>query len=283
VSGLPARGRAARANRSVKRAASSPAYELAARAGYVARGVLYGYMGYAALRFALTGGAHPADQQSSLVAVAGFPLGRVILVAGSLALAAYSLWGFVRAVYDPLHRGRDPVGIASRLGFAWSGVNYGVLSFFAVGLLSFGSGGGSDSLPLLAQRLLSAPAGVPLTQAAGLLGIAGGIGQLVEALRAPFRKDEKREEMPKAERELSDTLGRMGFVARGVVFALMGWFLVLAARFRDPHQAKGFTGTFTYLLAQPLGPWLLGAVALGFIALGVHSVVLARHIRMNVN
>ena len=282
MSGLPTKGQAGRVNRSVKRAASNPAYELAARAGYVTRGVLYGYMGYAALRIALTGAAHPADQQSSLVAVAGFPLGRVILVAGILALAAYSLWGFLRAVYDPLHRGRDPVGIASRLGFAWSGVSYGVLSFFAVGLLTNGSGGGSDSLQLLAHRLLSAPAGVLLTETAGLLGIAGGIGQLVEALRAPFRRDEKREEMSKAERELSDTLGRVGFVARGVVFALMGWLLFLAARFRDPHQAKDFTGTFTYLLAQPLGPWLLGAVALGFIALGVHSVVLARYVRMDV-
>src|SRR5438309_5098281 len=278
---LPVRRPAAKANRAAKKAVLSPPYQLAIRAGYLARGLLYGYMGFAALDIARSGGARRADQQASLIAVAGFPLGRFILFVGILSLLAYSLWGLVRAVYDPLHRGRDPVGIATRLGFAWSGLSYAVLAFFAFGLAANGhAGGGSDSTQQLAQRLLSAPSGVLLTEFAGLIGVAGGLGNFFEAYRAPFDKDVEREKMSPAERRIADALGRTGYVARGVVFTLMGWSIFLAARLQNPHQAKGYTGVFTYLMAQPYGRPLLALVAAGFIALGAHSVVLARHLRL---
>ena len=98
-------------------------------------------MGYAALQIAQTGGSRPADQKASLIVVAGLPLGKFILVAGIVAIASYSVWGFFRAIYDPLRRGRDPQGIATRLGFAWSGPSYLILAFFAFGLATNGSTG----------------------------------------------------------------------------------------------------------------------------------------------
>jgi hypothetical protein len=269
------------ANRGAKRAAASPFYEYAARAGYVARGVLYAYMGYAALKIAQTGGSRPADQKASLIVVAGLPLGRFILVAGLVAILAYSIWGFFRAIYDPLHRGSDPQGIVTRLGFAWSGLSYLILAFFAFGLVTNGSTGSqADGMQQLAAKLMSAPAGILLTQVAGLIGVAAGLGQFVEAYRAPFKKDEKRHQMSEAEKRVTDFLGRAGFVARGVVFALMGWFIFLAGRQHNPGKAAGFTGIFTFILAQPFGRLLLALVALGIIALGLHSVVLARYIRL---
>lgn len=269
-----------KANWTAKRAAGNPLYRYAARAGYVARGVLYAYMGYAALQIALTTASRRADQQASLMVVAGFPLGRFLLLAGVVAIAAYSLWGFIRAVYDPLHRGKDAVGIVTRLGFAWSGLSYAALLFFAVVLLVHGSNGQGDQTQSMAARLLSAPFGPLLTEVAGLIGVAAGVGQFIDAWKASFRKDEKRGQMSEAEKKVTDFLGRAGFVARGIVFTLMGWFIFLAGSHHDPHHAAGFTGTFNYLLVQPYGRPLLGLVALGFIALGLHSVVLARYIRL---
>jgi Domain of Unknown Function (DUF1206) len=275
------RGHAEGANQGAKRAAANPFYQYAARAGYVARGVLYGYMGYAALKIAQTGGSRPADQKASLIAVAGFPLGKFILVVGIVAIAAYAAWGFIRAIYDPLHRGHDPQGIVTRLGFAWSGLSYLVLVYFAFGLLTSGSNGGqADGMQQMAARLLAVPAGVLLTEAAGLVGVAAGFGQFIEAYRASFKKDEKRDRMSEAAKEVTDVLGRAGFVARGVVFALMGWFIFLAGRQQNSGKATGFTGIFTFILAQPYGRPLLALVALGIFALGLHSVVLARYIRL---
>ena len=269
-----------KAGHEARRATTNPFYRFLARAGYVARGLLYTYMGYAALQIALTAVPKRADQQATLIVVSGFPLGRLILVGGIVALAAYSLWGFIRAVYDPLHRGKDPAGIVTRLGFAWSGLSYAALLFFATALLTHGTGSNGDQMQQLAARLLAAPFGPTLTEVIGLIGVGAGLGQFVEAYRATFKRDEKRSRMSETERRVTDFLGRAGFISRGMVFALMGWFLFLAGSHRDPHHAAGFTGTFTYLLVQPYGRPLLAVVALGFIALGLHSVVLARYIRL---
>src|SRR5207248_580504 len=173
-----------RANWGAKRATTTPLYRALARAGYVARGVLYAYMGYAAFQIALTQVPQRADQQQSLVVVSGFPLGRLILLAGVVSLAAYSLWGFIRAVYDPLRRGRDPVGIVTRLGFAWSGLTYAALLFFATALLTHGPSSQGDQVQQLAARLLAAPFGPLLTEGVGLVGVAAGLGQFVEIGRA---------------------------------------------------------------------------------------------------
>jgi hypothetical protein len=86
--------------------------------------------------------------------------------------------------------------------------------------------------------------------------------------------------MSQSERELAIGLGRFGMAARGVTFLVIGWFLIQAGIHHDPHEAHGFGGAFLFLLAQPYGRWLLGIVALGFIALGLHSFACARWVRL---
>jgi hypothetical protein len=48
----------------------------------------------------------------------------------------------------------------------------------------------------------------------------------------------------------------------------------------DPSKVKGFAGTFMFMLGQPYGHLLLGLVALGFVALGIHSLAAARWMRL---
>ena len=276
-----ARQGAGGANRAAKSATRNPAYKLLARGGYVVRGFLYAYMGYVALLVALTGGARRADQQGSLVAVAGFPLGRVLLIACIAFLGAYALWGFIRAVYDPLDEGNDAKGIAARLAFAFSGCAYVALTLFAIGLLTHGSGGNRpDEVQQWAGRVLAAPAGIILAEVAGLIAIAAGLGQFYEAYQATFQKDLKLGTMSRVEKQATRTLGQFGFFSRGFVFLLIGWFILLAGLQHNARQARGFSGTFTFLLTQPYGRPILGLLAIGFVALGLDSLALARYIRL---
>ncbi len=269
------------ANRTAKWASRNPAYKRLARAGYVIRAFLYGFMGFIALRIAISDVAQNSDQETSLLAVAGFPLGRLLLIAAVGFLAAYALWGFIRAIYDPLDRGDDATGIATRVAFGFSGFAYLGLTLFAVGLLT--QGGNSrhqDEVQQLAGRALTAPAGIVLAEVVGLIAIAAGLGQLVEAYRATFQKDLKRRQMSRNEARVTQVLGQFGFASRGAVFILMGWFILLAALQHNAHQARGYSGIFAYLLTQAYGRPVLGVLALGFIALGLHSLALARYIRL---
>ena len=271
---------ARKAKRATKKTAANPALEFLERAGYVIRGVLYAAMGTFALGLALGLGGTATDQSGSLRILTGGPAGRLMLLAVVIGLIAYSIWGFVRAIYDPLHRGKDPAGIAERLGFAWSGIAYAAIVVFALHLIAGAAGGGHDGTQETIARVLTLPAGQLLAMAIGIAAIGVGLGQFAEAYRAIFKRDLKRMEMEKLEKRTVDALGRLGYMSRGVTFTIVGWFVLQGGWQRDPSEVHGFGGAFVALLNAPAGRVLCGAVAVGFIALGLHSLACARWIRL---
>ncbi len=115
---------------------------------------------------------------------------------------------------------------------------------------------------------------------AGVIGIFGGLGQFLDAYKAGFRKDLKRNQMTRAQRVTVDSLGRFGMVARGVIFGIVGIFVLVAGLHRDAGDAHSFGPAFAAVAREPLGHVLLALVALGFVALGIHSWANARWVRM---
>ncbi|HYW07095.1 MAG TPA: DUF1206 domain-containing protein, partial [Longimicrobium sp.] len=68
--------------------------------------------------------------------------------------------------------------------------------------------------------------------------------------------------------------------ARGVIFTIVGFFLIRAALQRDPGEARGLEGALEAVHAQSYGPLLLGLMALGLIGYGVLEMVNARYRRI---
>jgi fumarate reductase subunit D len=271
----------AHAETAVKRAAENPLLEFLERLGYAVRGALYAVMGLLALQIALSvSGGQATDLSGSLVFLTGNPLGKLVLIVAVIGLAAYSLWGFIRAIYDPLHRGRDASGYAARLGFITSALSYAAIVIFALQLLTGSATSAGDSTQKTIASVLTHPAGGWLTILIGVGALGVGLGQFLEAYRAIFAKDLKGTEMNQGGREIAVNLGRFGMFARGVTFLVIGWFLIQAGIHSDPGQARGFGGAFIFLLNEPYGRWLVGIIALGFIALGLHSFACARWVRL---
>jgi fumarate reductase subunit D len=268
-------------NNAVKRAAANPALELLERLGYMVRGALYAVMGLLALKivFSVAGG-QTTDLTGSLVALIQNPYGKLVLIVAVIGLTAYSLWGFTRAIYDPLHRGSDASGYMARLGFVTSALSYGAIVLFAVQLLAGSGATTNDGTQKTIASVLTHPAGGALTILIGLVVIGVALGQFLESYRATFARDLKGAEMSATTRDIAVKLGRFGMFARGVIFLVIGWFVVQAGIHHDPAQTQGFSGAFVFLLAQPFGRILLGIVALGLVALGLHSFACARWIRL---
>jgi hypothetical protein len=268
-------------NNTVKRAAANPALELLERLGYLVRGALYAVMGLLALKIVLSvAGGQTTDLTGSLVVMVSNPFGKLVLIIAAVGLAAYSLWGFTRAIYDPLHRGSDASGYLARLGFVTSALSYAAIVFFAVQLLAGSGATTNDATKNTIASVLTHPAGGALTILIGLVVIGVALGQFLEAYRATFARDLKGAEMSPRTRDIVVKLGRFGMFARGVIFLIIGWFVVQAGIHHDPSQTQGFSGAFVFLLAQPFGRILLGIVALGFVALGLHSFACARWVRL---
>jgi hypothetical protein len=266
---------------SVKRAAANPGLELLERLGYIVRGALYLAMGFLALRVALSKPDGKAvDLTGSLVVLISNQFGKLVLLVIILGLAAYSLWGFVRAIFDPLRRGSDPAGYIERLGFVSSALSYGAIVAFGIKILSGSGGASTDSTRQTISSIVEHPQGGRLTLLIGLIVLGVSVGQFVEAYRAGFKNDLKGAEMSDAARNIVTALGRFGMFARGVIFLVVGWFIVQAGLHHNPNEVQGFDGAFRFLLAQPFGHIVLGVVALGIVALGLHSLACARWIRL---
>lgn len=253
-----------------------PWLERLARLGFLAKGLVYATVGVLAVRAAFGSGGQTTDTQGAVQAIAQAPFGQVLLALLSLGLVGYGLWRFVQAWSNPA--GRDGAeGVVARGGFVVSGVIHFALAVTAVGLLVGSSSGGGSSEQSLAARLLAVPFGRWLVGLVGLAIVGMGLYQLVKAYRADFRKALKTAQMSRTEERWAVRAGRVGYAARGVIFALMGSFFIQAALQSQASEARGLGGALRALQAQPYGPYLLGAVALGFILYGVYMAVEARY------
>lgn len=77
-------------------------------------------------------------------------------------------------------------------------------------------------------------------------------------------------------------IGRCGYAARALIFALIGWFVISAALNHDPDQAGGLGEALKQLRAQEEGTIILSVVAFGLGLFGVFSLIEARYRRMRV-
>jgi hypothetical protein len=232
-------------------------------------------VGVLALMVALGLRGATEDKSGALATIGHSTPGRYLLFALAIGLAGYSLWGFVRAIFDPMRKGKSPKGLAERAGFIVSAVSYGALILPALRLATGNGEGETQSAEQGTAWVLAQPLGHWLVIAAGVIAMIGGGGQLWAGISARFAKD-FRPGMEQHEHDWAVRFGRFGHIARGVIFAMAGFFLVRAALTFNPEEAQGLDETLATLARQPYGTVLLGAVALGLISFGIYSILLTR-------
>ncbi len=260
---------------------SSEWVERLARLGFGARGVVYATVGVLAAQAAFGAGGKTTDTKGALQSIVTQPFGKFLLAIVAFGLLGYVLWRFVEAIADPENKGTDAKGLALRLGYAGSGLIYAGLAWSAIKLiLGSGGGGNSNSSQDWTARLLAQPFGQFLTGIVGAGVIGMGFYQFYRAYKAKFRKKWKISEMSQQEEKWATLASRFGIASRGVVFSIIGLFLLQAARQSDATQVEGLGGALAALARQPFGPWLLGIVAFGLIAYGIYNFVEARYRRI---
>ena len=247
-----------------------------ARAGYVAKGVVYAVIGILALRQAFGTGGQTTGTSGAVESVGARPFGGVLLLLLALGLLGYMGWKFTQAIMDTEDKGSDAKGIGRRVAYAGSGLIHGGLAFTAASIIFFGSSGGSSSDDWTAQAM-SVPLGRVLVAAVGLGVIGVALYQLHTAYTAKFRRDLKLGQMSPAVERWATRAGSVGTAARAVVIAVAGLFVILAAYEADPQETRGLGGALQSLSNQPFGPYLLGAVALGLILYALFMLVVARY------
>jgi hypothetical protein len=261
--------------------AASPWTRKLARLGLGAKGLIYGTIGVLAVKAAFGRGGETTDSRGAIQTLGEGPFGKALLVVLALGLIGYTLWRFVQAFADTEGKGGNAKGLAVRAGYAGSGLLHASLALMTIRLLmGSGSGAGGRSTQDWTAELLSKPFGPWLVGLIGAGVIGFGLFQLYRAYSASFRKHFNLPGMSLAQEKWATLAGRLGHAARGIVFGLIGLFLIQAARHSDPGEVRGLDGALQALAEKSHGPWLLGFVALGLIAYGVYCLVEARYRRV---
>ena len=261
---------------SARRAARSPVMAGLARAGLVARGVLYLIVGWIALEVAFGNSGHRAESSGALRLLAQSSAGMVALWLLAIGFAGSAVWRLSEVIWGS--RGAGGHKPPARLASLARAAVYGALSFtilkFALGL---GSPASSDTQSRdLTAATLHQPGGQVLVALAGAALIAAGLVVAYQAARKRFLAQFQLGKVPPAVRALVTGLGQYGGIARGAIFVAAGAFLVNAAVRAQPGQARGLDSTLRAMAATPFGPWLLVLVAAGLIVFGVYSCCEAR-------
>jgi hypothetical protein len=268
--------------RAAKKAEFSPLMEALTRLGYGARGLIYITMGLLAVSVTLGIGGAITDQQGAIAAIGRQPAGLVLLWVILIGLVSYSLWGVIRAVLDPLHKGHDLKGLIARGGFLFSAAGYILLILPTYGFIK-GAGSTSQNGAQTQQSMasiMSTPLGHWAIVIIGLAVIATGLYQVYTGFKSSFDKQFSTYAMTAKEVKWATQLGRLGTATRGFVFALVGLLLCQAGFQSNSSQGIGIDSALTALLHQPYGIWLLGIVGVGLMAFGVFSMLSAVWFRM---
>jgi hypothetical protein len=260
-----------------RRAANSQTLDRLARFGMACRGVIYGLIGFLALQIAFGGGSggKEADKTGALETVAEQPFGTVLLWLMVVGFVALTLWQVSEAIVG---RGRtkDRVESASRA------VVYGLIVATLLSLLLQGDAGASTdkSSKDLTAKIMDLPAGQFLVGLVGLGLIALGAYWIHKGWKKKFLQDLRTGEMPPKARRLAEKLGMAGYLARGLIAAVAGVFIIQSAITYDPDKAKGIDSTLRSLAGTSAGPWLLGIVAICLLLFAVYCFIEARWHRM---
>lgn len=266
-----------RRRRSSRSSSRAPAhsFDLLARLGFTARGVVYVLIGLLALAIAFGKRAPAADRTGALQAVAAEPLGKALLWLLVVGFAAMALWRFAQAFYG-VHGNRKRGGaeiLALVRGIIYTVVFVGTLRFVLDARLPQSSNQQSRDFTVTA---MAHSGGRILVILVGLVIAGIGLYMIRTGLTKSFLKDLRLTGVARRTREGVTALGMSGNVARGILFAGVGAFMVAAAVHFNPSAAKGTDATLRSFAHTSFGPWLLAVIAIGLALFGAYSLCEAR-------
>jgi hypothetical protein len=250
-------------------AETQAAVSLGARIGFALDGVLHLAMGWAGLRIAWGAYGSTADESGALTSISDTVGGRASLWVGVVGFSVVALWNLARAI-----SGRHCHNGFKRLEHAADGIAYVTVAWSAAAF-AVGSGQTSrQSTVSITATLLGMPGGRVLVVVAGLAVAGVGVFSIWSGWTRDFLVDLERHPG-----RLVEVMGMIGFIARGIAFALVGFLFLGAARTRHSDESTGLDGALRVLQDVPLGRYELVVISVGLMFFGVYLMTRARHLR----
>jgi len=243
-------------------------FSLLVRFGYGGRGMVYLLLGWLALG---TRARVDAGSQAVFAMLQKMPLGRVALAGLVVGLAGYVAFKLLSLVCDIEHRGSDAKGLRHRLANLGPVTGYSIVAYsalrFALGLKH---GVRESQTRATVHTALDWNMGKVAIGAVGIGFVIAAAAQVRQAATGHFMH-----RVSGRAPAWVEWIGRAGFGARAVVFAIVGWSLMRAAWWQHSSDAKGLGEALTSLRGSGI---VYTVVVVGLMLFGAFSLIVARYL-----
>ena len=243
-----------------------------ARFGYAAKGVVYMLIAALAAGAAL-GNGRAGDSHEAIGSLADKPFGMMLLGVVGVGLLFYGLWRIYSGVANP-----EADSFGKRLLYVGTGLINSAVAVEAlrVGFMNKAAHTGNQA-PHWTAEVMSQPFGKWLVMGGGVAFLAYGVAHLIRAARSKLDDQLRLGEIEPQTRRLVTRLARLGIAARGIVFGVIGGYLVKAGVDHDPSQARDLGAALQSVRGQPYGKVMLAVIAAGLFLYGFYNLVRARY------
>lgn len=264
-----------------RRADHSDTIDNAVRFGLVVYGLVYLMVAWLVIRLALGDQSESVSTEGALSEVSEQPFGQQLLFVVGGGMILLLCWRLMDALLG--YRDKDGVEVwRKRAAATLEAIVYGALAAKAISLASSGgnSGGGSkgEGTRGLTARLMDLPLGQFVVGAIGLGVISAGVVNIWKGVSNKYRENLANEGKRGSAGSAYLLLGKVGYIAKGLVVGAVGVLFVYAAVTHDPEESSGVDGAVRQLLQQPFGTPLLVAVGIGISCYALFALARARHL-----
>src|SRR5687767_14805769 len=202
--------------------------EYFARAGIIAKGVVYCLIGLLTSLTAVGISKKKMDQADTFKLIYEQPFGKMLLVIIAIGLFGYVTWRSFQAIQDIDHKGKNSKAIFIRIGYAISAVIYLGLGVYALKLaLNGSSSDNGETQKTIISKVLDYPGGAWLLGLVAVIIAVNGIRQMYKGISQRFMENVNFYNSGRA--GLFKKAGIIGYVSRGVVLIIIGYFFITAA------------------------------------------------------
>ena len=247
------------------------------RIGLVGYGLVHLLVAFVAIELVLGPNVGSATGKGALAQLARDTAGRVALAVLALGFAVLVLWQLATAVIGY----RDREGLLRhllRFGALCRTAAYGYFAGMTASLAIAGRSA-SSSPDSSTSKLMSLPFGPWLVALVGAAVAGVGVGLGVFGWQKRFlRQLDERARHNDGRRVPVVVLGRVGYLAKGLAFVMVGVLLGWAAWSHDPQKSGGLDQALMKLLGGSLGRTAVIVIGVGVGCFGLFMLARARHL-----
>lgn len=246
--------------------------------GCIATGIIYLGIGVIAILSYLRVKDGGADETSLLAFLNDYLAGKFVvwgIVFGSLS---YVIWRIYETIKDPYNYGSDTRGLARRSGIALSSVADALLCYSAfrvvVGAGKESTDGQPDEYRQMVGTLMSENNAAWLVITGGAIILITAVVQLIYGVSRGYRERLDIAGFNAASRKTIHYLAIAGYICRGIILGIIGFFLAKAGVTGEPQHLVNTDKAFDFI-GDNIGGVVFNLVAVGTICYSLFMFSLA--------